>query len=233
MQGGRVLGLLLLGLVACGDEPVTPTNTCPESDQPPTGAHRLYLDFDGQDVVAGPDDATMNRSSLVPQAVTVPAFLAGEVDAEAQIATIVASVQTALAPYDVEVTRERPASGTYDMIVFGGQSDAVVGQAGLQFAGPTTCMGGPAAQVGFVFEIRKPLLATAATAVGVYAVMHGATTTSTRGDCLCLDDPACAPEDTQCTFAADALASGSAACGGESDEVDGVQEMIDAFGCRP
>jgi len=224
--------VLAAGAAGCSTSPSAENASCPTSSTPPSGVHRLYLAFGGVDLRPGPDDATTSTSGLITQAVAVPAFLAGDDEAPAKIALIVASVKQSLAPFDVEVVSERPAAGPYDMIVFGGSSGQVLGSDGQQFAGPQVCAGVPASQIGLVFEVRKPLVATAATAVGIYAVMHGAATTARPGDCLCLTDWRCVALATQCSFGAEALGSDSSGCH-IAGSVNGVQEMIDAFGCRP
>jgi hypothetical protein len=118
------------------------------------------------------------------------------------------------------------------MIVFGGRSDRIVGTEGVQFAGPNECDAWPESQIAFVFDVRKPREAVASTAVGLYAVMHGAATTAKRGDCLCLSDDACSASPVRCTFGRKVLGSAGSACRPAAN-VDSGQEMADAFECRP
>ena len=231
MRSAALLVGIVLGLAACDAEETHEGAFCPLSSAPPSGAHRLYLAFDGMIVVPGADDATLNRSLLVPAEATVPAFLGNDPEAPTKIAEVVASVRESLSAFDVEVVTERPAEGPYDLIVFGGYSLDVVGKDGIQFAAPETCAEPPPSQVGFVFEVRKPMVATAQTAVGIFAAMHGATMTAKPGDCLCLGDDACSPVSTQCSFGASVAGSPKAACD-KRTRVDSVGEMIEAFGCR-
>jgi hypothetical protein len=212
----------------CMNDDAADLPACPASDTPPSGQHRLVLDFDGEAILPGVDDATISQSSLVHDAVTVPAF-SGE---PADVRAIVASVRATLASFDVEVVTTRPAAGPYDLIVFGGRSDRVVGVEGVQFAGPNACDAWPDSQLAFVFDVRKSREAFASTAVGLYAVMHGAATTARPGDCLCLGDPACSASPLRCTFSSKSVGSTASSCG-VAARVDSSQEMADAFGCRP
>jgi hypothetical protein len=228
----RVVGLLvgsLLALTTAACEPALGIDegVCPVSEAPPTGAHRLFLSFDGMSVHPGADDARLDRSHLAVAEAIVPPF-AGDPAARA---AIVASVQASLAPFDVEVVTSRPDSGSYDMIVFGGQSDKVLGQGGLQFALPEECNGNADSQVAFVFDVHKPLEAIASSTVGIYAVMHGASTTANPGDCLCLTDSKCTASGKRCTFTTNAVGSTASRCR-PSSHVNSGQQMAIAFGCR-
>jgi hypothetical protein len=221
-------GALALALAGCMSSDAEELPACPYSEAPTTGAHRLYLDFDGEALTPGGDDATLGRSSLVPQGVTVPPFSAEPAD----VAAIVRSVRATLAPFDVDVVTTRPADGVYDMIVFGGRSDRVLGTADVvQFAGPSECDAWPESQVAFVFDVRKPAEAFASTAVGLYAVMHGAATTARPGDCLCLGDSACGASPLRCKLGRRVLGSEASACGAAAT-IDSGQQMADAFSCR-
>jgi hypothetical protein len=226
--GLGALALAALATTGCMSSDAEELPACPVSEAPPTGLHRLYLDFDGEALAPGADDATRSRSHLVGAEVTVPPF-SGE---PADVRAIVASVQATLASFDVEVVATRPADGSYDMIVFGGRSDRVVGTEGIQFAGPDECDAWPAAQIGFVFDVRKPREAFASTAVGLYAVMHGAATTATPGDCLCLSDDACGVSPLRCSFRSHVLGSPTSSCRAAAAS-SSDQEMADTFGCRP
>ena len=105
-------------MAACGDDGTV------SLDAMPTGnamTHVVYLNFEGQAVVAAPsggtDDATMNQSKVVTTPATLAKWLATDSERVTKIGAIVAEVDQILAPYGVYVKTERPAVGSYEMIV--------------------------------------------------------------------------------------------------------------------
>lgn len=86
----------------------------------------VYLNFDGQALTQGPSDATQNHASWMTTATgTAPAYRANDTDRDQAIQTIVDGVTAELARFPITVTRTRPGSGSYVMIVYGGTSDQV------------------------------------------------------------------------------------------------------------
>jgi hypothetical protein len=70
----------------------------------------FFINFEGVTLVAGPDDATLDQSELMPG--TYEAY--PTVDA---IDTIMASFEGQWGGFDVEFTDSRPARGPYEMVV--------------------------------------------------------------------------------------------------------------------
>lgn len=92
---------------------------------PASGTHKLFLAFEGVTLTAGtPSDATTDTVSFLDPSkttATIPAWKTSAADRDAQIASIVCLVRESLFAYDIEVVTTRPATGDYEMIVFGGQ----------------------------------------------------------------------------------------------------------------
>ena len=103
---------------------------------PPT---TVFLLFDGVTLLGSntTDDATTNTSALVQANPTVIGPFdavtlsdAGGLTRQEIIATTVAQLRAIHAPYNIAFTTTRPASGEYQMVVFGGTCASVIGQNG-------------------------------------------------------------------------------------------------------
>jgi len=91
---------------------------------PTAGTHKLFLQFEGVMLTKGTTSAPLNQISFFNDTVmsaTIPVWKAAVADRADQIASIVCNVREVLFPFDVEVVTTRPASGDYDMVVFGGE----------------------------------------------------------------------------------------------------------------
>jgi len=165
----------LLGVSGCGSGS--------SAAQPPSGAHVLYLQFEGQALHPGADDARANASALVATTVTLPAYLAADAQRATRTQAISDEVEALLRPYDVLVTRARPASGSYDMVVLGGSSTQVGLTAGLQGIAPVDCTAGPT-HVALVFDVATGHDA-ARQVVGALGLGHAIPPSSAPTDCLC------------------------------------------------
>jgi hypothetical protein len=88
---------------------------------------KLYLNFDGVTLTrATPSDSTQNKVSWMSNATaTVPPWHQGSGTRANDIATIVAGVKSRLSTLPIEVVTQRPASGPYVMVVFGGDRTIV------------------------------------------------------------------------------------------------------------
>ena len=120
-------------VAACGDNGATaadaaidaPTMCAPKTAPLAPGMHTIYLNFDGVTLMRGTDNASMNMSDLIPDTITVPAYVAtGDASVrQGRIDLIVDYVQRALAPYSVDVVTTRPAAAPYMMMVIGGKPE--------------------------------------------------------------------------------------------------------------
>jgi len=104
------------------------TGTGTGTDPAPTGCSRrsVYLNFDGQALVQGLSDATLDQAQwmTIPTGVAPP-YRVNDTGRDAVIQTIVDGVTRQLARFPITVTRTRPIAGDYVMIVYGGNANAV------------------------------------------------------------------------------------------------------------
>ncbi|HEX3759712.1 MAG TPA: hypothetical protein VHW23_13455 [Kofleriaceae bacterium] len=86
----------------------------------------VYLNFDGQALVQGPSDATLGQAPwMTTPTGTAPRYRADDADRDPTIQTIVDGVTAELARFPITVTRTRPSSSSYVMIVYGGTAGDV------------------------------------------------------------------------------------------------------------
>lgn len=204
-----------LALAACGDNGGTVDSGAPPRDAGPDATAAaplvLFLDFDGATLTKGTNDPATDVSALIrPGGATVPPWREGAPGRAASVAAVAADVAALLADYNVDVVTTRPAAGPYDMVVFGGESSALFGAAGIVSFGGQRCDGIP--QISYVLELAIDDADAASRAVGMVASNHFVPTTTTTGHCMCLGcgstagelcaiggvepvaDPGCAPD---------------------------------------
>ena len=120
------------GTDAAAPAPDAETVANPMPDAPPASAcpnsRKVYLAFEGVTLTAGtPSDAVQNRVSWMGNAnAVVPAYAKDDPARTQYIQTITAGVRQRLQGTPIEVVDQRPATGPYVMVVFGGTS-AIVG----------------------------------------------------------------------------------------------------------
>ena len=111
----------------------------------------LYLHRDGGRLLAGNDDASRNRSSVLVSrgraSLDVPAFQSGDGAWRA----VVSCVESQFRDFDVRVVDERPESGPYIMVMVGGSADMLGLPAGVAGIAPFRGRPIPSAVV-FAFE---------------------------------------------------------------------------------
>lgn len=224
-------------LAACGgDESKTTVDAGPRPDAAPacptpstplaTGAHTLFLSFTGVTMTLGEcDDARTNCSSVVAQgSTTIPAF-----SDQARVATIVAMVKEALAPFSVEVVTTRPASGNYRMVSVGGTAAQVTGADGLVAAKPV-CDAENLNAIAFITEQDDEFTdrGYANTIAGAFGRLAGLVPSTRSGDCMCTA-ATCAHLQT-CTFGTSSVTQTGNAC--DRTTQNEQQLLIAAVGCR-
>lgn len=125
--------------------------------QTPTAAtvsNVIYLNncAGGCQLSPGQNNAPANRSSIVNNAVTIPAYTG----TAAQWAQIVACVRQTYAPFDVQIVTERPPAGTnYHMAIVAGRAVNAGQQNGVLGVSPFSCGYIPNA-ISFTFANETP-----------------------------------------------------------------------------
>lgn len=177
----------------------------PIGDQPPPAplcaSRSVYLNFEGQTLTRGPSDATLNQASwMTIDQGTAPPYRSGDPDRTADIKTIVQGVHAQLSQFPITVTTDRPTSGDYVMIVFGGQRDAVGSRFGAG-VNQLDCGDARPDDVAWISDGVSPLQRVINTAVGAIGFGLGLTATSDPRDCLCGWDNGCQSDNSvACTL---------------------------------
>lgn len=237
--------LLILAVIvgACGgDGNPNKTDAGVRADAPPscpapsmplaTGAHKVFLAFEGVTITLGDcDDATTNCSSLVSQATTmVPPFLDGQSNRVTHITAISGLVQEALAPFSIDAVTTRPASGDYWMVVVGGDPTLVGGATGDTLAAKPVCDAANKHSIAFVFDgdVDTTDRAYADTIAGAFGQLVGLVSTTRDSDCTCTAST-CTHAQT-CTWGTGIVAPPGNACMRTNQNEHLL--MINAVGCR-
>jgi hypothetical protein len=203
----------------------------------PGGTHKLFLNFESQDLTPGAHDATLNTTPLITDAGTSPPWFDGAGTRDTLIMRVTDGVTSVLAPFDVEVTTTRPAAGPYTMMIMGG-SPADLGLSGnFGSLAANTCVPGMENMTHLIFD--QGINPAIQTVVAAFAMGNGISTSATHGSCLCWGDPACEPRDALCTLDADNdVALGTTEFDNKCEPVGMTtmnehQKFKQAFGCRP
>lgn len=209
-----VFALLLAGcehdlVPATPDAPIDAViaiSGCPAPAQPlRAGAHKIYLNTEGVTLKTGcGDNAETGCTELVATTSVVPQFLASEPGRNTYIAQIVAAIETALAPYSVDIVTVRPAALPYQMVVLGGDPGTLTGGCGNCTAVSDRSCAPLGSVVDLVFDHGTTMtpVAYANTILDDIALLNGLVPTTTPGDCACRIDQGCYPvsSDVVCTF---------------------------------
>jgi hypothetical protein len=193
-----------------------------------TGRSKIYLNFDGVVVQkAAMDDARSNESGLVAASSEMfPRFLSWRPDRDTiHIPAIMDRLTTALASFPIDLTRVRPTTGNYRMVVFGGTSQlTTVGSTSAWSYVTTDCGHRDLDDIGFVFDHVIPAEVGDA-ALNVIGHFAGLDTSSTAGDCM-----QAMPGSTACVFGHTAMVN-PATCGGAAPIQDEPAAIVAAFDC--
>lgn len=96
----------------------------PTGDPGPVAAcssRTVYLNFDGQKLIQGPSDARLDQAQWMNMPTgQAPAYRLMDTTRNKAIQIIVDGVTAQLSQFPITVTRMRPSSGSYVMIVYGG-----------------------------------------------------------------------------------------------------------------
>ena len=197
--------------------------------------HVVYLVFDGLTVTNGlVDDPQGNVSGVLSAPFTAPPFMDGVSNRDAQLALVADGARTVLAPYNIEVVTERPASGEYDMIVVGGDPVDAGFSAGIIGNTPFGCSEAFRSDknVSFIFENYAPLTKRYASNVVTHiGMVNGVPITKRNGDCMCGASFDCELLDQLCTMGAAGTPVDTAVWTCDSiTEVDVGASFLDVFG---
>lgn len=185
--------LILLGLLGCAE---------PKRDFLNGGgsgaakAHTLFLAFDGATLSPGTDDATHNSSSLVRISATFKGYDENDPQRAAHLDDVTADVSSVLAPYDIVVTRVRPPSAPYAMIVFTDDLGTVVGCPNCISLSPQAC-NTEKSPVGFMFGGAfgggqfTPTHLASSNAITMFGLFAAIPATARPGDCMCYSETPC------------------------------------------
>lgn len=161
----------------------------------------VYLNFDGQTLTQGPSDATLNQASWmqIPQGMA-PRYQDGNTDRATAIQTIVDGVRAQLSQFPINVTTRRPTSGSYVMIVFGGDR-TLVGSRFSAAVNQLDCGDTHPNDVAWIADNVTPPQRVINSAIGAIGFGLGLTATTDPRDCMCSWDNGCKPDNSAaCTL---------------------------------
>jgi hypothetical protein len=201
--------------------------------------YRLYLNFEGATLQPSPngqDDATMNITHRVTAQRVVPPFIAANPNRATIIAGIVAQVKSTLAFWDIDVVTTRPLAGDYAMVVFGGDSQSIIGQANQTTSFTFDCGADNQRDLALVYDAAF----TSLNAVGVANITLrivgtnvGMETVTTQGDCMCSPAASCSFGMTPCDYGV--APTGTMVCSDSppGTSQDGPTVLAGTYGCSP
>ena len=181
---------------------VTGTGTGTGGDAGPTACSRrtVYLNFDGQALIRGPSDATLDQAQWMNMPTGLaPPFRLDDTGRDVAIQTIVDGVTRQLARFPITVTRTRPSTGDYVMIVYGGTA----GMVGSNFGAAVNQLDCGDTRPNDVAWIADNVTGQRAinTTIGAIGFGLGLTATIDPADCMCSWDNGCPPDNTvPCTL---------------------------------
>jgi hypothetical protein len=199
----RAISVLLIATAACGvtleERPGSQTGAVlPDAGMDVAPAPRcsngraLYLDFDGVALTRGtPSDATQNRASWMSAATgRAPRYKSAAADRDPQILAIVSGVRQALATFPIDVVTQRPATGPYVMVVFGGSANDI----GSSYSGAVSaldCGDANKSDVAWISDAVSPLQLVVNYTIGAIGYGLGLTATTDPTGCMCGWDNNC------------------------------------------
>jgi hypothetical protein len=182
--------------------PDAATGTGTAGDAGPAGCTRraVYLNFDGQPLIQGPSDATLDQAQWmnIPASVAPP-YRLSDTGRDLTIQTIVDGVTRQLARFPITVTRIRPSAGNYVMIVYGGNA-ITVGSRFNTAVNQLDCGDSRPSDVAWIADSVTDQRAINTT-IGAIGFGLGLTATTDPHDCMCSWDNNCRPDSSApCTL---------------------------------
>jgi hypothetical protein len=189
---------------------------------------RVYLNFDGDKLLQGASDATTDHAVWLGVAsATVPKFHATSATRTQDIQTVVDLINAKLSTFPITVVTQRPASGPYVMVVFGG-TKATVNVPYTYAVNRLDCGDGVKSDLAWVSDAVPTLQKTADFAVGAIGYGIGLTGTHDPNDCMCNWNNNCQqPNNSACTLGTAETAD--LQCTGQTNPQNEVAAFQQAF----
>lgn len=205
------------------------------------GLRVVYLNFDGVTLTASntSDDATTGKSAILAAAIqpgqsrAIPAFNVNELAStsgltrEQIISRVVSDMYASHAPYNIEFVTERPTSGNYSMVVFGGTCQTVAGQSGCAGIALLDCGDTMPNNITFAFPYGLRVADLASTASQEEAHAFGLAHTTDTTDIMYPYLRSFVPTE----FGAGPVPDGDSTCGGRTYQ-DSDDLMMETIGYR-
>jgi hypothetical protein len=205
------------------------------------GLRVVYLNFDGVTLTASEtsDDATLDKSAILSAAIpsgqsrTIPPFNVNDLAStsgltRAQIISrVVSDMYESHAPYNIEFVTERPQSGNYSMVVFGGTCQSVAGQSGCAGIALLDCGDHMPNNITFAFPYGLRVADLASTAAQEEAHAFGLAHTTDTTDIMYPYLRDFVPT----AFGAGPVPDGDSTCGGRTYQ-DSDELMMETIGYR-
>ena len=180
--------------------PGTGTGTAGDAGSTACSRRTVYLNLAGQALSQGPSDATLNQAQWMNMpAGLAPPYRFTDTGRDTAIQTIVDGVTRQLAQFPITVTRIRPSTGNYVMIVYGGIASVV----GSNFGPAVNELDCGDTRPNDVAWIADSVTGQRAinTAIGAIGFGLGLTATIDPRDCMCNWDNGCRPDNSApCTL---------------------------------
>ena len=205
------------------------------------GLRVVYLNFDGVTLTASTtsDDATQNKSAILSAAIpagqsrTISPFNVNELAStsgltRAQIISrVVSDMYANHAPYNIEFVTERPTSGNYSMVVFGGNCETVAGQSNCAGIALLDCGDTMPNNITFAFPLGLRVADLASTASQEEAHAFGLAHTTDTSDIMYPYLRDFVPTE----FGAGPVPDGDSTCAGRTYQ-DSNELMMETIGYR-
>ncbi len=255
MRPRSVLIIPILCVAAAGSASAEPRRLltmkapCPgpqcEMDAPAepqaVGLRVVYLNFDGVTLTASAtnDNATTDTSGILSAAIpsgqsrTIPPFNVNDLASTSGlsrsqiISRVVSDMYASHAPYNIEFVTQRPTSGNYSMVVFGGTCQSVAGQGGCAGIALLDCGDYMPNNITFAFPYGLRVADLASTAAQEEAHAFGLAHTTDTTDIMYPYLRDFVPT----VFGAGPVPDGDSTCGGMTYQ-DSNERMMQIIGYR-
>jgi len=157
----------------------------------------VFLQFEGQALAKGTSDATQNTASWMQIASgAAPPYESGNANRAQKIQQITDGITTLLSTFPITVVTQRPATGPYVMIVFGGNAQQVGSRFGIGVQELDCNDATTKSDVAWITD-GQSVQRTVNTAAGAIGFGLGLTATIDPLDCMCGWDNGCQADNSQ------------------------------------